>query len=359
MTGENVFRELDQFLSELTIDPAGIFILVDENTRHHCLPILLSRSGILKKADIIDTPSGEKSKSIEFAIQLWDSLLSRHANRHSLLINLGGGVISDIGGFVASTFQRGIPYMNIPTTLLAQVDASIGGKTAINFREIKNQVGTFYHPQAVFIHTGFLKTLPEDHIANGFAEVIKYALIEDIILWENIKKLHMKELLLKMPADDLSWDEIVERSVKIKYDIVERDFHEDDSRKLLNFGHTFGHALEAFSGTENKKALHHGHAVAMGIIFESWLSFKRTGLSEKDLTLIVSLILANFDHYPIDEAGSGRLIELMSHDKKNRDQKLCFTLLERPGKAITDQQCSVELIYEALNYYQQFTYSKD
>ena len=353
VTGENVFAELEQFLNNFYILPVRIYILVDENTRHYCLPILLSHSVILKNAEIIEIPSGEKNKSIETAVQLWNALMERRTDRHALMINLGGGIISDLGGFIASTFQRGIPYINIPTTLMAQVDAAVGGKTGLNFRDLKNQVGTFYNPKAVFIHSGFLKTLSEDHIANGFAEVIKYALIEDAILWNKLEKLLLHESILKIPSNNLLWEKLIDRSIKIKYDIIVNDFHEENIRKLLNFGHTFGHALEAWSLRDFNPGIHHGHAVAMGIIFESYLSFKQTGLANEDLNSIVSLILLNYEYFPIQDSSSEQLIEFMSHDKKNKDHNICFTLLQKPGKAIIDQQCDSELLRDALKYYQQ------
>lgn len=359
VTGENVFVELDQFLNDFCNRPFRTFILVDENTRHHCLPILLSHSVILKNSEILEIPSGEKNKSIESAVQLWNTLLTKHADRHSLLINLGGGVISDLGGFIASTFHRGIPYINIPTTLMAQVDAAIGGKTGLNFGSIKNQVGTFYSPKTVIIHTGFLKTLSKEHIANGFAEIIKYALIEDVILWNKLEKLHLNDHIVNILSNDLSWEELVDRSIKIKYDIIQKDFHEENIRKLLNFGHTFGHALEAMSMKDFNPGLNHGHAVAMGIIFESYLSFKQTGLAIEDLNSIVSLILSNYEYFPIQDSNSGQLIEFMSHDKKNKDHNIYFTLLQRPGKAIIDQRCDNELIQDALKYYYQLRYQTE
>ena len=351
VTGDHVFIELNQFLADFSNVSKRVFILVDENTRFHCLPVLLTQSVILKDAEIIEVPAGEKYKTIETAVYLWNELMYRHVDRHALLINLGGGVISDIGGFIASTFQRGIPYINIPTTLMAQADAAIGGKTGLNFGAVKNQIGTFYQPQAVFIHAGFLKTLKKEQITNGFAEIIKYALIEDTIMWENLKKLHMNDLLMNISSGDLSLEELVDRSVKIKYEIVENDFQDEDKRKLLNFGHTFGHALEALSMKDFNHGLDHGHAVALGIILESWLSFKLTGLAEDDLNSIASLILSNFEYYPVHEASTDQLIELMSHDKKNHDRKFCFTLLQRPGKAIIDQNCDNEIIFGALDYY--------
>ena len=359
VTGENVFVELDQFLNDFCIRPFRTFILVDENTRHHCLPILLSHSIILKNSEILEIPSGEKNKSIESAVQLWNTLLTKHADRHSLLINLGGGVISDLGGFIASTFHRGIPYINIPTTLMAQVDAAIGGKTGLNFGNIKNQVGTFYSPKTVIIHTGFLKTLNKEHIANGFAEVIKYALIKDVILWKKLEKLHLNDHIVNLSSNDLSWEELVDQSIKIKYDIIQEDFHEENIRKLLNFGHTFGHALEALSMKDFNPGLNHGHAVAMGIIFESYLSFKQTGLANEDLNSIVSLILSNYEYFPIQDSSSGQLIEFMSHDKKNKDHNIYFTLLQRSGKAIIDQRCDNELIQDALKYYYQLRYQTE
>lgn len=359
VTGENVFPELDQFLRDFYSGPARIFILVDENTRHYCLPVLHSNSMILQGTEIIEIPSGEKNKSIDSAVQLWKELMTRHADRGSLLINLGGGVISDLGGFIASTFQRGISYINIPTTLMAQVDASIGGKTGINFGNSKNQVGTFCSPKCVFIHTSFLKTLTKDHIVNGFAEIIKYALINDAILWNKLVNLQRQDGKSEILSNDFSWEEIIDRSIKIKYHIIEKDFHEENTRKFLNFGHTFGHALEALSMKSYTTGLDHGHAVAMGIIVESYLSFKKTGLANNDLNAIVSLILSNYKYIPIQDSDTDQLFEFMSHDKKNRDQKICFTLLQKPGKAVIDQQCEHELILDAMSYYNQLGHHPD
>ena len=276
MTGS--LQSLNISLGEFRPVPSKIFILVDENTRFHCLPELLSRSTFLTHAAILEIPSGEEHKSIETAVHLWKDLMQNCAGRHSLLVNLGGGVISDLGGFVASTYHRGIPYVNIPTTLMAQVDAAIGGKTGLNIGGVKNQAGTLCLPKAVFICNGFLKTLEKTDIANGFAEIIKYALIGDPVMWDKIKRLPLNDLLFKMPSGDAVLTELTERSIKIKHDIVEQDFREKNVRKVLNFGHTFGHALETLSMRDGNTPLSHGQAVAMGMLFEGRLSFKLTGL---------------------------------------------------------------------------------
>ena len=238
-------------------------ILLDENTRRHCLPLLET-----KNAELLEIESGEKNKHIQTCTQLWKTLIDLGADRHSLLINLGGGVICDIGGFVASTFKRGIDFIHIPTTLLAQADASVGGKTGVDFANLKNQVGVFSNPKAVFVFPQFLDTLDERQLRSGFAEIIKHALIRDKTLWHTIQSVDVN--------DRSGLTDVISQSLQIKNDIVTDDPFEKGLRKILNFGHTIGHAVESVSLRQHKKQLLHGEAVAIGMICEAYLSDRKS-----------------------------------------------------------------------------------
>ena len=363
--GDKVFANLSNFINQKKSPWSKIFILVDENTSRFCLPALIKGIEMLKTAETIEIKSGEANKNIETCSQIWEKLSDSSADRNSLLINLGGGVIADIGGFSSSTYKRGIDFINIPTTLLSQVDASVGGKTGINLKNIKNQVGVFNNPKAVFIYPGFLKTLDKRHLLSGFAEVIKHGLIADTSYWDEIKsdKLVISELL--SPA----WKDIIARSVQIKNNIVLKDPKEKGVRKVLNFGHTIGHALETYSLEADTEPLLHGEAIAIGMICESYLSLKMLSLSRTELDDIVAFILSNYKPYPLETKADKKLIELMKHDKKNatphasprqvggwspdrvkRDQ-INFTLLSQIGKPVINENCGVDFIVEALEYY--------
>jgi len=352
LTGDSVFAGLNEFLSKNFSDPGHIFILVDENTKQFCLPVLLSNKPCLQHSIILETKSGEQSKSPETLFYLWNSLIEKHADRHSLLINLGGGVISDLGGFLASTFKRGISFINIPTTLMSQTDAAIGGKTGINLGNIKNQVGTFYNPKGVFIFDDFLKTLPFKEIRSGFAEILKTALVADKALWEKIRNISFTDYFADLQYGSCL-KELIYQSVMIKNDIVQKDFYEVNDRKKLNFGHTFGHALESLSMGKPGKELSHGNAVALGIIPESFLSFRYSGLHEEEMQSIVSMILRNYEYFFIGEEDKERVFEFILQDKKNKEGGIFFVLLEQTGKAVINQQLSRQQIMEAISFYQQ------
>jgi 3-dehydroquinate synthase len=348
--GDESFGDLKDWLSGCGTDPGDIFILVDSNTEKHCLPVLLQNVSLLQKAALIRIPAGESHKTLETAMTVIDRMSSCHAGRRSLLINLGGGVVSDLGGFVASIYQRGIPYINIPTTLMAQADAAIGGKTAVNTRHLKNQAGTFRLPAAVFIRNGFLETLDKTHIKNGFAEIIKCGLACDEGLWSRIRHLvpgTLDEVLPILPLAGL-----IERSAGIKCHIVQEDYLEKDLRRILNFGHTAGHALETLS-LEKGEELLHGHAVALGMISEAWLSSKVCGLPEEDLENIVSFLLRCFEHYPIDLPEIKKITGFMMHDKKNTGNGINFTMIKKPGQGIAGQCCEPALVEESLHFYRQ------
>ncbi len=330
--------ELNKFLSEKKY--SSVFVLVDENTKKHCLKKISIEN---YKLSIIQIKSGEKNKNLRVCEKIWNELSKPRvlgADRKSLMINLGGGVITDIGGFCASTYKRGIDFINIPTTLLSQVDASVGGKTGIDFLGYKNQIGTFAFPKAVFINPDFLKTLNKRELISGFAEVIKHGLIADKNYWEKIKD----------ASTQLSVTEgIISRSIEIKNKIISADPYENGLRKTLNFGHTIGHAIESAS-LKTKKPLLHGEAIAIGMICEAYLSRKIIGLKSEDLEEITSFIISIFNPKPIKQSVN-QLIILMKQDKKNKDSEINFTLLSSIGKAEINNSCSEELIEESFGFF--------
>jgi 3-dehydroquinate synthase len=321
---------------------SAVFILSDENVSKACLNSLIKKVKVLKGCDVMLVASGEENKNIETCVNLWSELTDSNADRNALLINFGGGVISDMGGFVASTFKRGIDFINIPTTLLAMADASVGGKTGIDFGSYKNHVGTFAQPKGVFIYPGFLKTLDKRQLHSGYAEIIKSALIADKKLWNQISKvtaLGEKELL-----------PLIQQSVRIKNAIVKKDPNEKNVRKALNFGHTAGHAIESFF-LGKKNSLLHGEAIAVGMLTEGYLSFKRKGLNHHELQALINLIFDYFPKVKMIEKDFLTIIALMKHDKKNANGKLNFTLLNGIGKFKTDVVCDTLDVLESLTFY--------
>ena len=349
-TGTSVFSSITDYLKKHFSDSENIFILVDENTKIHCLPALQSFVPRLQNSRVIEVLPGENGKTIETASHVWSRLSEMHADRDSVLVNLGGGSISDLGGFAAATFKRGITYMNIPTTLVGMIDAAIGGKTAINLGTLKNQVGIFTLPRAIFIYTGFLRTLEKQHMFSGIAELLKYGLAVDQGLWNRMTKLDYRKII-EEPFRDSLWEELVRRTVKTKSDIVEKDFRDMNERKILNFGHSFGHAFETFSMNRSGEGLLHGHAVALGMICESYLSTLKTGLGQKELDQIVSVIKLNFPLYPLGRESYQELLDIMRKDKKNINGRLAFTLIKKPGTAVINQFCPPEMIEESLDFY--------
>ncbi|SDD42554.1 3-dehydroquinate synthase [Mucilaginibacter pineti] len=317
------------------------FILTDENTGIHCLPLLKSKIGSEEGYDLIEITAGEESKDIDFCIGVWKMLIDFGADRKSLLINLGGGVISDLGGFAASTFKRGIDFVHVPTTLLSQVDASVGGKTGIDIDSIKNIIGTFTQPKAVFIHYDFLKTLPARQILSGLAEMLKHGLIQDAAYWAELKTSDLKN-----PSAEL-----VHRSVQIKNKITIEDPHEKGIRKALNFGHTIGHAVETNSLINDADPLSHGEAIAIGMICESYLAHKKTGLSLDELNEIVKVLSDLYPRYTIQESSFDTLLAHMLKDKKNQGGKINCTLLTHIGQCNIDNICTEAELCESLLYY--------
>lgn len=318
-----------------------IFVFVDENTSEICLPVFQSILADFTNFDVIETAAGEENKTIDFCIGIWQTLLDFEADRKSLMINLGGGVVTDMGGFIASTYKRGIDFVNVPTTLLAQVDASVGGKTGIDIDHVKNMVGTFALPQMVFIETEFLKTLPQRELRSGFAEMIKHGLIFDKTYYEKLKTTNY----LKPSADDIY------RSVEIKNEVVTIDPQEKHLRKILNFGHTIGHAIEGYSLMHDEEPLTHGEAIAIGFICEAALSVKNSTLNKNELKDISDSLLSIYPKYQIKTESFDNLLELMQSDKKNEDGYILFSLLESIGKCTFNCRVANSDILKSLEYY--------
>ena len=319
---------------------SSIFVLVDENTNKFCYPLI---ENSIPKHIVLQIRSGEKEKNIETCKFLWEELTSQKAERKSLLLNLGGGVIGDMGGFVAGTYKRGIDFINIPTTLLSQVDASIGGKLGIDFNGIKNLIGLFEDPKMVLISSEFLSTLPKEQLRSGFAEILKHGLIKDKSYWEEIKKTDLNSIS--------QLNILVARSVNIKKQVVESDPFEAGVRKILNFGHTIGHAMETWSLHNDKIPLLHGEAIAIGMVCEAWLSNKLTGLSKTDLEDISNIIFRFYPKYNLENVPTDTLLQHMLLDKKNNNEKINFSLLQTIGDCTYDIQATEDLILDSIKYY--------
>ena len=315
-------------------------VLVDENTQKHCLPLFLDWFD-LEPDEIIAINAGEEYKTIDTCLKVWDQLSELGVDRKSLLINLGGGVLTDLGGFIASTFKRGIQFINIPTTLLAMVDASVGGKTGVDLGVLKNQIGVINQAELVLVIPEFLKTLDYEQLRSGYAEMLKHALIANGELWEPLQS-----LFPNVTSD------YIKDSVLVKEKIVEKDPFEDNERKKLNFGHTLGHAVESyFLGNPDKTTLLHGEAIAVGMIMESYLSFEIKGLSKVQLNDITNTILSLFPKVEIKKDDIPIIIELLKHDKKNIHGNVNFTLLTSIGHSVVDVKVPSKLLYNSFSYY--------
>lgn len=319
---------------------SSVFVLADENTAGHCFPLLPEE--LRQEEKLIVIPAGEEQKNLVSAEDVWIKLLLHEADRNSLLLNLGGGMITDLGGFAASVFKRGIPFIHIPTTLLGMVDAAIGGKTGINFAHFKNQLGTFTLADEVFICPTFLKTLPERELLSGFAEICKYGLIADKPLWNHIKTMQ--------PAKINDWLPLIKTCTDIKQDITGKDPKERGLRKILNFGHTIGHALESYSLDNDEKPLLHGEAIAIGMLCEAWLSVQKSGLSEEIFSEISQYIKATFPAYKISKEACPVLMDYMRGDKKNMNGQIQMVCLKAIGEAVYDIGCTEAEIAESLSY---------
>ncbi len=326
-----------------------LFILTDTNTQRFCLPELFAHIPELEAATVLSVDSGEEVKTLRTAEYLWKELGSHQADRSSLLINLGGGVVTDLGGFVASSFHRGIDTIHIPTSLIGQIDAAIGGKTGVNIDVLKNQVGTFYAPRGVYVWPGFLRTLPIEHVRSGLAEVAKTALIRDEQFWRWLSRKPVQQIQ-ETPFSENVWKEILLKTIRIKLEIVRHDPFEKNERKLLNFGHTIGHAIESLALRRETPVLH-GDAVAAGMLCEGFLSVLRTGLDPLQLEEISHWVIQGFGKLPLLQEDEAVRMDMMQHDKKNRQQEIRFSLLSEIGKGKINQVCTPDQIREAFATY--------
>ena len=318
-----------------------LFILVDENTFKYCYPKFIPNLRTDKRIEVIEIESGEINKNLETCIGVWNAITELGGDRKSLIITLGGGVITDLGGFVASCFKRGIDFVNIPTTLLSMVDASVGGKTGVDLGVLKNQIGLFANPEMVLVDTAYLTTVSEREIKSGTAEIIKYGITYDISLFNEIKN-----------NKDLKIEDLIFRSIEIKNEVVLKDPKEQNIRKILNFGHTLGHAIESFYlESEDKVSLTHGEAIAIGMVCESYMSSKILNFPIKNVVEIKKVILSIYNKTNLLLEDFSGILELLKHDKKNVKGRVNFVLLNDYEDYKLDCEVSNDLIIESMKFY--------
>lgn len=337
---ENGYENLNSYLNSKNY--SKLFILTDENTNEHCLPSLLPQLATEIPIEIIEIEPGESEKNIATCVEIWSILSDLGADRKSVLLNLGGGVITDMGGFIAATFKRGIDFINVPTTLLGMVDASIGGKNGVDLGVLKNQIGTFTTPKLVVVDTSYLATLPQRELLSGLAEMLKHGLIFDKMYWRkfsDIKNINFTE-----------FDQLIYRSIEIKNQIVTQDPSESGIRKSLNFGHTLGHAIESYYLT-TKTPLLHGEAIAIGMLMEAFISKEKKLLSDEEFDEIKTIIASIYNTVNIDAAAQKRSIEMLIHDKKNEFGNVQFTLLNSIGGFEINQSADNEVIEKSFLAY--------
>lgn len=320
------------------------FVIVDSNTQEYCLPLIKE---VLDNPKILGIKQGEKNKNIKTIQSLWHSLIKNTADRNSLVINLGGGLLCDVGGFAAATFKRGINYINIPTTLLAQVDASTGGKTGINYDHYKNEIGSFHNPIKTIISNTFLRTLDKKNILSGFAEMFKHSIIADENYYNELKNFDLENINYS------SFTKLIKKSIEIKTKIVEQDFKEENIRKSLNLGHTLGHAFESFF-TKMSVNILHGEAVAMGIVCEAYLSNKIINMPRAEFDDICEFIKQNFTLYKIKKNYYERIYKIIIQDKKNIDGKINTTLINNIGRTKINNFINKNDVFECLEFYRNF-----
>ena len=334
--------ELAKAIAECEHD--RIFVLVDETTNKLCWSLVKDYL-CLKDAQTIVIGATDRRKNLDTLVHVWESLQQGKATRHSLLINLGGGMVTDLGGFAASTYKRGINFINIPTTSLAMVDASVGGKTGINFGGLKNEIGVFNDAEFVLLDTNWLRTLDEKNIRSGYAEMLKHGLIADETMWAELINFNLAQPDLRQLAS------MLDKSVRIKERIVAEDPHEKGIRKALNLGHTFGHAFESWA--MKRQPVLHGYAVAFGLIAELYLATTQTDFPTERMHQTVNFIRSYYGSLPITCNDYPELIELMHHDKKNRGNEINVTLLVGIGDIRIDQTITEEDIKEALDFFRE------
>jgi 3-dehydroquinate synthase len=336
--GQPSWDSLNEFIQ--LKEYSSIFLLTDSNTSLLCLPYFKSKFSFSFQHLQID--AGEENKHIQTCVNIWKSLSEKGADRKSILINLGGGVVTDLGGFVSCTFKRGIDFINIPTSLLAMVDASVGGKTGIDLEALKNQIGIIREPKMVIIDINFLSSLSDTEYRSGYAEMLKHGIIQDPNYFKLISKL--------LPMEEIQ--KHIYHSVSIKTKVVKEDINELGSRKILNFGHTLGHAIEShFLSDTSKQNLLHGEAIAIGMVLESFLSTKISAFPIESAEEIKKVFRSIFKSVTFKNDAITKIISLLRHDKKNEDGNILFVLLESIGKPVLDQQVPENIIHEAFKFY--------
>lgn len=336
LLSSNLAQDVQKFFAKQKY--SSLAVLVDENTHRDCYPLI---QNCLPGHFVIQVKSGEDEKNINTAVHIWQAMTENALDRHACMLVLGGGVLGDMGGFCAATYKRGIDFVLVPTTLLAQVDASIGGKLGIDFNHFKNHIGVFQKPALTLLFDGFLKSLPEAELRSGFAEIIKHTLISDRDKWQQVASKSLK---------DQDWTDLVEHSVAFKAWVTTEDPREKGLRKVLNAGHTIGHALESYLLAKGRRILH-GEAVAAGLIAESCIAKTKGLLSEEDYKTIYTFILKIYGKVKIDEQELDAIAQLTVQDKKNKDNKILCVLLDGIGKAKWDCEITLESVKEALSCY--------
>ena len=333
------YKKLETLIQEKKY--SSIFILVDENTMDCCYPKFIANLSTELPIELIEIEAGEVHKNLETCTGVWNALTELNADRYSLVITLGGGVITDLGGFVAATYKRGIDFVNVPTTLLSMVDASIGGKTGVDLGVLKNQIGLFANPQMVLVDTEFLNTVSPREIRSGTAEIIKYGLSYSKDLYQLIKS-----------NNNLDITQLIHPSIVIKNEVVLKDPKEKNLRKILNFGHTIGHAVESyFLEAQDKENLTHGEAIAIGMVCETYISNKLIGFPKAELEALKKMILEIYGQTPIETSYYSAIIDLLKHDKKNQGGQVNFVLLKSLEQCEIDCKVPEALIIESLDFY--------
>ncbi|MBC6697876.1 3-dehydroquinate synthase [Hymenobacter puniceus] len=336
--GANALPELAEMLRRPAI--SQVFVLTDANTGRLCYPLLLPY--LPEQQTVLELPAGEEAKTLASCETVWSTLTENRADRFAVLLNLGGGVITDLGGFCAALYKRGIQFIQVPTTLLAQVDASVGGKTGVDFLGFKNQLGVFQEPAGVFIEPRFLQTLDPRQLKSGYAEIVKHSLIADATAFEEQRRTGIF-------VED--WTATIEASVALKRRIVAQDPLEAGPRKLLNFGHTVGHSLESYLLTQPGREILHGEAVAAGMVCEAWLSVQRGLLTATELDQIETFLFSVFEKVQFVSLETEAIAEYALQDKKNSGATINCTLLEGIGRGVYDQPITLHEVAESLRYY--------
>ncbi|MGC6421823.1 MAG: 3-dehydroquinate synthase [Flavobacteriaceae bacterium] len=340
--GESGRKAFQQLIQEN--DYSAIFVLVDSNTHQHCLSVFMPSLATDLSIDIIEIEAGEAHKHLQSCLGVWETLSENGADRKSLLINLGGGVVTDLGGFVAATFKRGIDFINVPTSLLAMVDASVGGKTGVDLGVLKNQVGIIVQPQLVWVNDLYLQTLPPEQLRSGYAEMLKHGLIADPPYWNKLAAFGNLRTDTLLPT--------IHHSVSIKNEVVKKDPTEKGWRKILNFGHTLGHAIESYAlENQQQRTLLHGEAIAVGMIMEAYLSVSLCGLPLDDAKTIRKIFLSIFSKENFPPEAQKAIVKLLVFDKKNSHGQINFLLLEAIGKPVIDVKVPHALFAGAFAFY--------